>query len=75
MTLFEPVKTDDSSGLTRQTITMGEEVTEDNENDTENTLPLAFTSKRHIEKIEGSKSVTQTWRMKERVRTNECRYY
>ena len=27
----------------------------------------AFTLKRHIEKIEGSKAVTQTWRMKERV--------
>jgi len=27
----------------------------------------AFTLKRHLEKIEGSKTVTQTWRMKERV--------
>ena len=31
-------------------------------------LPLAFTEKRHTEKIEGTTTVTQTWRMKERVR-------
>ncbi|KAK2180495.1 hypothetical protein NP493_440g01008 [Ridgeia piscesae] len=29
----------------------------------------AFTLKRHLEKIEGSKTVTQTWRMKERMKT------
>lgn len=31
-------------------------------------LSSAFTEKRHTEIIEGSKTVTQTWRMKERVR-------
>ena len=31
------------------------------------TMALAFNEKRHMESIEGSKSVTQTWRMKERV--------
>ena len=31
------------------------------------TMALAFNEKRHTENIEGSKSVTQTWRMKERV--------
>ncbi|XP_064606975.1 LOW QUALITY PROTEIN: regulatory-associated protein of mTOR-like [Liolophura sinensis] len=32
-------------------------------------LPLAFTSPRHTEKIQGPKTVTQTWRMKERMKT------
>lgn len=32
-------------------------------------LPLSFVKKRHTEKIEGVNAVTQTWRMKERVRT------
>ncbi|XP_022092317.1 regulatory-associated protein of mTOR-like isoform X1 [Acanthaster planci] len=32
-------------------------------------LPLAFMKKRHTEKIEGSKTETQTWRMKERMKT------
>ncbi|XP_070581195.1 regulatory-associated protein of mTOR-like isoform X2 [Ptychodera flava] len=32
-------------------------------------LPLAFMKKRHLEKIEGSRSVTQSWRMKERMKT------
>lgn len=30
-------------------------------------LPLSFTEDRHLEAIEGVESVTQTWRMKERV--------
>ena len=30
-------------------------------------LPVVFTKKRHVEKIEGSNIITQTWRMKERV--------
>ena len=32
-------------------------------------LPLAFCSQRHLEKIKSSKIVTQTWRMKERMKT------
>jgi hypothetical protein len=31
-------------------------------------LPISFVKKRHIEKIEGANAITQTWRMKERVR-------
>lgn len=31
-------------------------------------LPLAFMKKRHLEKIEGSKALAQSWRMKDRVR-------
>ena len=31
-------------------------------------MARAFTDKRHIEKIEAFQTVTQTWRMKERVR-------
>lgn len=30
-------------------------------------LPLAFMKKRHSEKIEGSKALAQSWRMKDRV--------
>lgn len=30
-------------------------------------LPVAFNENRHTEKIEGSRPVTETWRMKERV--------
>lgn len=30
-------------------------------------LPLAFMKKRHCEKIEGSKALAQSWRMKDRV--------
>lgn len=30
-------------------------------------LPLAFMKKRHAEKIEGSKALAQSWRMKDRV--------
>jgi hypothetical protein len=36
-------------------------------------LPISFVKKRHIEKIEGANAITQTWRMKERVRLFE--YY
>lgn len=32
-------------------------------------LPLCFMKKRHKEKIEGSKPLAQTWRMKERMKT------
>ncbi len=32
-------------------------------------LPLAFMKKRHTERIEGSKTETHTWRMKERMKT------
>nr|XP_039265005.1 regulatory-associated protein of mTOR-like [Styela clava] len=32
-------------------------------------LPLAFQQKRHLESITSSKPVTQTWRMKERMKT------
>ncbi|XP_046991838.1 regulatory-associated protein of mTOR isoform X1 [Schistocerca americana] len=32
-------------------------------------LPLAFVKKRHIESIEGGSEITQTWRMKERMKT------
>jgi hypothetical protein len=34
-------------------------------------LPISFVKKRHIEKIEGANAITQTWRMKERVRLFE----
>ncbi|GLG94261.1 Regulatory-associated protein of mTOR [Gryllus bimaculatus] len=33
------------------------------------TVPLAFMRKRHTESIEGANSITQTWRMKERMKT------
>ena len=35
-------------------------------------LPLAFVDKRHTEKIEGTKTQAQTWRMKERVGVLGC---
>ena len=31
-------------------------------------IPLAFSKKRHSENIEGGYTITQTWRMKERVK-------
>jgi hypothetical protein len=34
-------------------------------------LPFSFVKKRHVEKIEGANAITQTWRMKERVRLFE----
>uniref|UniRef100_A0A8B9QFH2 Regulatory associated protein of MTOR complex 1 n=1 Tax=Apteryx owenii TaxID=8824 RepID=A0A8B9QFH2_APTOW len=40
---------------------------EEDESDlTDWNLPLAFMKKRHCEKIEGSKSLAQSWRMKDR---------
>uniref|UniRef100_A0A8D1LZI0 Regulatory associated protein of MTOR complex 1 n=1 Tax=Sus scrofa TaxID=9823 RepID=A0A8D1LZI0_PIG len=43
---------------------------EDDEADlTDWNLPLAFMKKRHCEKIEGSKSLAQSWRMKDRMKT------
>ena len=47
-------------------ILMAEEVTADHEDESSPT-PLAFTSKRHVEKIEGFKTMAHSWRMKERV--------
>lgn len=42
---------------------------EEDESDlTDWNLPLAFMKKRHCEKIEGSKSLAQSWRMKDRVK-------
>uniref|UniRef100_A0A8C4QW02 Raptor N-terminal CASPase-like domain-containing protein n=1 Tax=Eptatretus burgeri TaxID=7764 RepID=A0A8C4QW02_EPTBU len=32
-------------------------------------LPVAFTKKRHIEKMEGCKALAQAWRMKDRMKT------
>ncbi|MGH0168227.1 UNVERIFIED_CONTAM: hypothetical protein FKN15_054157 [Acipenser sinensis] len=32
-------------------------------------LPLTFMKKRHSEKIEGSKALAQSWRMKDRMKT------
>ncbi|XP_071450687.1 regulatory-associated protein of mTOR-like [Hetaerina americana] len=32
-------------------------------------LPLSFMKKRHLENIEGASAITQTWRMKERMKT------
>lgn len=31
-------------------------------------MPLSFVSERHLQPIEGISCITQTWRMKERVR-------
>lgn len=56
---------------TKGTVAIGREAEEDGMDDIfdleECQLPLSFTKKRHVEKIEGTKTVTQTWRMKERV--------
>ncbi|KAI9527992.1 hypothetical protein NQZ68_026034, partial [Dissostichus eleginoides] len=35
-------------------------------------LPLAFMKKRHSEKIEGSKALAQSWRMKDRLSDLQC---
>jgi len=35
-------------------------------------LPISFVKKLHTEKIEGACAITQTWRMKERVRVFKC---
>uniref|UniRef100_A0A4W3JWU3 Regulatory-associated protein of mTOR n=1 Tax=Callorhinchus milii TaxID=7868 RepID=A0A4W3JWU3_CALMI len=46
-----------------------EELLEEDEGDlTDWNLPVTFMKKRHSEKIEGSKAVTQSWRMKDRAR-------
>ncbi|XP_054832790.1 regulatory-associated protein of mTOR isoform X1 [Eublepharis macularius] len=42
---------------------------EDESDMTDWNLPLAFMKKRHCEKIEGSKSLAQSWRMKDRMKT------
>ena len=57
---------------TRMVIPIGKEADEDeyigaDQTMNDFTMALAFNEKRHTENIEGSKSVTQTWRMKERV--------
>ena len=40
----------------------------DNEEDEEDwDIPLAFSAERHTEKIEGLEDVAQTWRLKDRV--------
>ncbi|XP_072168199.1 regulatory-associated protein of mTOR-like [Diadema setosum] len=49
---------------------MFEDITESEESDLcDWQLPLAFMKKRHTDLIEGSKTETQTWRMKERMKT------
>lgn len=48
---------------------------EDESDMTDWNLPLAFMKKRHCEKIEGSKSLAQSWRMKDRVMTCSKRFY
>ena len=57
---------------TRMVVPVGKEAEEDEYVGCEHIahdimMPLAFHDKRHMESIEGSKTVTQTWRMKERV--------
>ncbi len=39
------------------------------------TQNLVFNEKRHIEKIEAYKTMTQTWRMKERVNESRLKIY
>ncbi|XP_041474406.1 regulatory-associated protein of mTOR-like isoform X2 [Lytechinus variegatus] len=49
---------------------MYEDITESEESDLcDWQLPLAYMKKRHTDPIEGSKTETQTWRMKERMKT------
>lgn len=48
---------------------------EDESDMTDWNLPLAFMKKRHCEKIEGSKSLAQSWRMKDRVMIYSRRFY
>ena len=38
-------------------------------------LPISFINKRYIENIEGANTLTQTWRMKERVNSSCDIYY
>ncbi|XP_078609645.1 regulatory-associated protein of mTOR-like isoform X2 [Branchiostoma floridae x Branchiostoma japonicum] len=47
-----------------------EDISEEDECDLQDwQLPLAYMKKRHVERVEGSRAVTQTWRMKERMKT------
>ncbi|XP_017782723.1 PREDICTED: regulatory-associated protein of mTOR isoform X2 [Nicrophorus vespilloides] len=46
-----------------------ENITEEIYKITDNDLQLSFTEDRHEETIEGIESITQTWRMKERMKT------
>lgn len=48
---------------------------EDESDMTDWNLPLAFMKKRHCEKIEGSKSLAQSWRMKDRVMISSSCFY
>lgn len=41
---------------------------EDEEDLLDGQLPVVCNQNRHLQKIEGSPMITQTWRMKERVR-------
>uniref|UniRef100_A0A8C2WZG3 Regulatory associated protein of MTOR complex 1 n=1 Tax=Cyclopterus lumpus TaxID=8103 RepID=A0A8C2WZG3_CYCLU len=56
----------DSDLLNSPAVGLGEEEEADT-NDWK--LPLAFMKKRHSEKIEGSKALAQSWRMKDRMKT------
>ncbi|XP_044312358.1 regulatory-associated protein of mTOR isoform X5 [Varanus komodoensis] len=56
----------ESSMLQSPLLGLGEE---DESDMTDWNLPLAFMKKRHCEKIEGSKSLAQSWRMKDRMKT------
>lgn len=40
---------------------------EDNSWDEDRNLPIVFNKRRHTQKIEGIDSLTQSWRMKDRV--------
>lgn len=42
-----------------------EQITEDDEEDW--AVSLAFSSERHVEKIEGLEEIAQNWRLKDRV--------
>ena len=59
---------------TKMLIPVGKEADEDeylgSDQAAHDFMALAFNEKRHMESIEGSKTVTQTWRMKERVMIN-----
>nr|XP_015211492.1 PREDICTED: regulatory-associated protein of mTOR [Lepisosteus oculatus] len=56
----------DSELLHSPAVGLGEEEEADM---TDWNLPLAFMKKRHCEKIEGSKALAQSWRMKDRMKT------
>lgn len=44
------------------------EEVDEKETITDKDLPLSFTQDRHLEPIQGIDCITQTWRMKERVK-------